>query len=64
MKTQKTDFTFQKTGHGHYYVTYQSPVTGNTWTVNTSDMEIIDSTKNEDSPKQKDLDQLKRLCKS
>lgn len=63
MKTRLSDFEFQFSGHGHYKVTYTSPVTGKQWTTTTSDMPLIDETKNSDDPKQKDLNELKRLCK-
>ena len=56
MKTQLSDFTFRPTGHGHYQVTYTSPITGKSWTTSTSNMPLIDATKNEDYPKHKDLD--------
>lgn len=64
MKTQLSDFTFRFSGHGHYKVTYTSPVTGKEWTALVSDMTRIDDTKNADNPKRMDLDSLKRLCKS
>lgn len=66
MKRQKIsiyDFQFVKTGYGRYSVAYQSPVTLKIWVNETDDMCIIDATKNEDKPKVKDLEQLKRLCK-
>jgi hypothetical protein len=66
MKTRisKSDFYFEYAGHGHYYVTYTSPVTGKKWSTLTDDMTIIDATKNADNPKIKDLENLKRFCKS
>lgn len=64
MKTTKTDFTFLPSGHGHYRVTYTSPVTRKRWTCITNDMGLIDATKYEDEPKRRDLDALKRLCKT
>ena len=63
MKTRITDFKFELKGYGHYKVTYTSPVTGKTWETITSDMTLIDATKNTDCPKRKDLEQLKRICK-
>lgn len=60
---KKSDFTFNLTGYGRYDVTYTSPKTGKKYTCTTTDMTIIDKTKYEDSPKQKDLKHLKRLCK-
>lgn len=57
------DFSFRRAGDGHYYVTYYSPNTGNSWSKIISDMTIIDATKNEDFPKKKDLEYLKKLIK-
>ena len=59
-----TDFAFQFAGHGHYKVTYTSPKTGKTWSKTTSNMPLIDSTKNADNPKKTDLNNLKALCKA
>lgn len=59
----KSDFTFNQTGYGRYKVTYTSPKTGKKYRCSTTDISIIDATKNEDSPKQKDLIHLKKLCK-
>lgn len=58
------DFTFEFAGHGHYKVTYTSPVTGKEWSRTTSDMQLIDATKNADEPKRKDLEELKRFVKA
>lgn len=63
MKTTINDFRFQLSNYGHYKVTFESPVTGKTWSMLTNDMPLIDATKNEDNPKQKDLETLKFLCK-
>jgi hypothetical protein len=63
MKTTKNDFTFTLQGYGHYKVTYTSPVTGKGWSNVTTDMQLIDATKNCDEPKHKDLEMLKRICK-
>lgn len=63
MKLQITDFTFSFVGHGHYKVTFTSPSTGKQWTRTTTNMSLIDATKNEDNPKQKDLNSLKRFTK-
>lgn len=57
------DFGFMPAGYGHYKVMYQSPVTLKMWVNITSDMTLIDATKNEEEPKVKDLERLKRLCK-
>ena len=58
------DFKFMSSGYGHYKVTYRSPNTGKTWTKVTSNMPLIDETKNAESPKRVDLERLKRLCKN
>lgn len=58
------DFQFLPHGYGHYDVWYQSPITGKNWHTITSDMPLIDATKNADNPKIKDLNSLKYLCKN
>lgn len=58
-----SDFSFMPSGYGHYQVTYTSPVTGKSWTIVTSNMPLIDATKNADEPKKKDLNYLKSICK-
>lgn len=64
MKTTLSDFSFFPAGHGHYKVTYTSPTMGKKWTIITSNMPLIDATKNaEEEPKRRDLDHLKWLCK-
>tara|TARA_B110000908_G_C10092441_1_gene374663 strand:+ start:102 stop:305 length:204 start_codon:yes stop_codon:yes gene_type:complete len=60
---KKSDFNFKFTGSGHYKVTYYSPNTKKKWSITITDMQIIDFTKNEDNPKQKDLRHLKEICK-
>lgn len=62
-KTQLSNFNFQFSRYGHYRVTYTSPATGKQWSTVISDMTLIDSTRNADEPKRKDLEALKRLCK-
>lgn len=59
-----TDFSFLFEGHGVYKVFYKSPKTNRLWFKITTDMELIDATKNSDNPKQKDLQILKNLCKN
>jgi hypothetical protein len=59
-----SDFNFEFAGHGHYKVTYTSNITGKSWSRTSSDMPLIDATKNSDAPKIKDLHILKRFCKS
>lgn len=58
-----TDFQFMPAGYGHYRVTYTSPNTGKSWSITTSNMPLIDATKNAENPKRKDLELLKKLCK-
>lgn len=64
-KISITDFQFVFTGHGHYKVTYTSPVTGKQWSATVTYMPIIDATKNAEfgEAKIKDLKQLKEICK-
>ena len=64
MKTTLSDFTFRFASYGHYEVIYMSPITSKEWSMVTSDMTLIDAVKNSDVPKLKDLNQLKKLCKS
>ena len=63
-KIEKSDFTFLFAGYGHYKVTYQSPKTGKKWTKTINDMMLIDATKNEEYPKRKDFEILRRLIKA
>lgn len=62
-KISLSDFSFSPSGYGHYKVTYTSPVTGKVWVNTTSNMPLIDDTKNSDNPKIKDLNALKVVCK-
>ena len=64
MKTSINNFNFQFASYGHYSVTYTSPKTGKSWTKTTSNMPLIDATKNSDSPTQKALNQLKAFVKN
>ena len=67
MKTTKisiSDFSFSLSGYGHYRVTYTSPITGKSWSTVTSNMPLIDATKNADEPKRCDLESLKYLVKN
>lgn len=63
MKTTIYDFDFEIAGHGHYKVTYTSPVTGKSWTAKTNDMPLIDATKNADDPKRCDWKPLNEFAK-
>ena len=58
-----SDFNFHFSGYGHYRVTYTSPLTGKKWTKTTTNMTLIDATKNADQPKKAYLNELKRMCK-
>lgn len=62
-KISINDFSFSFVGYGHYEVTYISPVKCSYHTKIISDMEIIDATKNSESPMRKDLELLKKLVK-
>ena len=64
MKTTLRDFDFRPSNYGHCRVTYTSPKTGKQWSRTTTDMELVDNTKNSDEPKRKDLELLKRFCKN
>jgi len=59
-----SDFSFRFVSYGRYEVVYCSPVTGKQWKCTTTDMQLIDATKNEEYPKIKDLNILKRVCKA
>ena len=63
MKIQITDFSFLPAGYGHYKVTYTSPVTGTKWSNTINDMPLVDATKNAESPRRRDLETLRRICK-
>jgi hypothetical protein len=63
-KISLSDFHFSFAGYGHYKVTYTSPVTGKEYTTTTSNMPLIDLTKNAEQPKIKDLIRLKFTCKN
>lgn len=63
-KTTIYDFHFYFLGRGRYEVTYTSPVTGKVWSCQTTDMPLIDATRNEEDPKRKDLEALKKMCKN
>lgn len=63
-KISLSDFSFTFVGHGCYSVTYQSPKTLKCWSTTTTNMPLIDCTKNADEPKQVDLILLKRACKN
>jgi hypothetical protein len=58
-----TNFNFYFVSYGHYKVTYTNEKNGKQYSKITTDMQLIDATRNEDSPKQKDLQRLKKICK-
>lgn len=62
-KIELSDFEFIPAGYGLYKVIYTSAQTGNQWRCKTTDMPLIDATKNADKPKVKDLERLKKICK-
>lgn len=64
MKISLNDFRFIFKSYGRYNVIYTSPKTGKEYKNYTTDMELIDVTKNSDNPKVKDLNYLKSVCKS
>lgn len=64
LKIELSDFSFEFAGYGHYKVTYTSPSTHRQWSTVTNNIPLIDDTKNEDEPKKKDLEALKRMCKN
>ena len=55
------DFGFSLVGYGRYIVEYKSE-SEEVYKAVVTDMELIDATKNSDSPKVKDLKALKTLC--
>ena len=63
-KISISDFHFEFAGYGHYKVTYTSPKTGKQWKTTTNNMPLIDSTKNAEQPKIKDLKRLMFTCKN
>jgi DNA modification methylase len=64
MKESIKNFNFVFNGYGHYVVQYKSPKTNKVWSKLINDMTIIDLTKNEDSPTQRSLQELKRKIKN
>ena len=58
------DFYFRQAGYGKWIVTYTSPSTHKKCSAYTTDSILIDATKNTDFPKIKDLNHLKKICKS
>lgn len=62
-EVSKSDFSFEFSGHGHYKVTYTSPITNKQWTKVISNIVLIDKIKNSDKPKKVNLNELKLNCK-
>lgn len=62
-RISKSDFRFEFSGNGHYKATYISPVTFKEYKTVVNFMPLIDSIKDNDKPKIKDLYHLKQLCK-
>lgn len=62
-KISKTDFIFLPSGFGHYKVTYESPVTHKKWTAIIDNMEWVDKVHHKESPKVKDMNELKWIIK-
>jgi hypothetical protein len=58
-----SDFRFTQVSYGRYEVTYTSRKTRKEFTFQTTDMPLVDATKNNDSPKKGDLKVLKAMCK-
>ena len=63
MKIQKSQFRFKFIGHGHYLVDYVTPNGKSRYSRTITNMSIIDETKSEDYPTQKNLKELRRLVK-
>lgn len=62
-KISITEFMFVPLSHGAYRVFYSEPKRGTTYSARIEDMTLIDRTKNEVHPKQKDLAELRRAIK-
>jgi len=58
-----SNFTFEL-GTYIYLVTFFSTRTNKQWSVSTENYKLIDSVRNTENPKQKDLITLKKLCKN
>lgn len=63
-KIQLNDFSFIFQGRGAYKVIYTSPITHKNWSTRITEMDLIDRTKNAETPKVKDLEMLKWFCKN
>lgn len=62
MKISPHHFKALPSGHGHYRVTYESPISHKTWTSTITDMQLIDNLKSP-SPNTALLNALKWHCK-
>jgi hypothetical protein len=56
-----SNFTFERSGYGHYKVTYHYPKSGRRVTRTIDDMTVIDKTRNAEVPKRRDLILLRNL---
>lgn len=63
MRIENNQFRFKFTGHGHYLVEYVTTNGRLRYSKTITDMELIDTTKSEDTPKQKDLIALMKAVK-
>lgn len=52
------NLTFKFTGHGHYLITYTTPIRGLKYSKTITDMTLIDATKNSDNPTKKAIKEL------
>ena len=57
------DFGKKSAGYGQYTVTFTSQKTGKIFTAYTTNSILIDKTFNSETPKLKDLQRLKKICK-
>jgi hypothetical protein len=56
-------FTFKQVGHGHYKVTYTTPIRGDYWIATINDMTLIDATKNVEYARGSDIKRLMDVVK-
>lgn len=59
-----SDFTFSPREYGHYFISYTTPITRKVYSTVTNNMLLIDETKNNENPTQKNLLRLKSVCKN
>ncbi len=63
-KLSQIDFSFQYANYGIWKVTYTSPNTGEKWSAGITDLELIEKTRDARFPKDQDLRQLLKICKT